>query len=448
MTDLGVIVQQLKDLTEGFNTLVAGIKKTTAFPFMTDFDSSSAIRVEIDGGSQYILLQQIIDAAVLDANNPGENEIVSGNIAHIGGFQYKTVNLVYRLNNILYYSNGLIVEMAGPDAEDRIDVIRGDDTGLVSILPGIADTPPIKPIVDTTSELELTFGYIAVGSSQPSDLDTRTVYLENLQEVGGEFDSSENTSGARIDLANGTDTIEGSIDIKTIDDLDDDDEFVLTHSTPVQVGTFDFIKLTIKSLRNWGKDKINIQLYSGVTLINKKIVITKNNLNTSDFVTNQELYFFKDQFGSFDGTVFDTIKFVNKSSGEILYQMDEIYIQSGGNVPPVAPVVASDIATDTSNFDNNLSALDDTVQKALDTIDDILLGDTPTVVVNSNKFFLRKHPDNNNPSNKNILETNDIIFDGYWNTTTWWPEAQYLGGDVDTIGNWTPFNPVEELTII
>ena len=99
-TDLGVIIQQLKDLTEGFNTLVAGIKKTTAFPFMTDFNSSSAIRVEIDGDSQYILIQQIIDAAVLGANNPGKNEIVSGNIAQIpNSFQYKTVNLYYNMRH-------------------------------------------------------------------------------------------------------------------------------------------------------------------------------------------------------------------------------------------------------------------------------------------------------------------------------------------------------------
>ena len=40
-------------------------------------------------------------------------------------------------------------------------------------------------------------------------------------------------------------------------------------------------------------------------------------------------------------------------------------------------LTASDIETDTTNFDNNLSAADDTIQKALDTIDDLSLGGTP-----------------------------------------------------------------------
>jgi len=44
----------------------------------------------------------------------------------------------------------------------------------------------------------------------------------------------------------------------------------------------------------------------------------------------------------------------------------DIFGSSGGT--------ASDTTTDTSNFDNNLSAADDTVQKALDTIDDLSLG--------------------------------------------------------------------------
>ena len=37
-------------------------------------------------------------------------------------------------------------------------------------------------------------------------------------------------------------------------------------------------------------------------------------------------------------------------------------------------IEAADIPTDTTNFDNNLSALDDTVQKALETLDDLAIG--------------------------------------------------------------------------
>jgi len=49
---------------------------------------------------------------------------------------------------------------------------------------------------------------------------------------------------------------------------------------------------------------------------------------------------------------------------------------------------ASTIPTDTSNFNNNLSAADDTVQKALDTIDNLILGATSasSISVNTDNF--------------------------------------------------------------
>lgn len=70
------------------------------------------------------------------------------------------------------------------------------------------------------------------------------------------------------------------------------------------------------------------------------------------------------------------------------------------------------------------------------------------IEVNGNLFILRKHPNNNDPTKIDILEQNDMIYSGWWDTTTWWPEAIYLGGDKDTLGSWNVFNPIDGIPII
>jgi len=70
------------------------------------------------------------------------------------------------------------------------------------------------------------------------------------------------------------------------------------------------------------------------------------------------------------------------------------------------------------------------------------------ILVNGNPFFLIKHPDNDLPENVNNLEDNDFISSGFWNATTYWPQAQCLDSTAsNTITSWLPIGAVEELVI-
>ena len=71
-----------------------------------------------------------------------------------------------------------------------------------------------------------------------------------------------------------------------------------------------------------------------------------------------------------------------------------------------------------------------------------------TVIVNGNLFTLNKHTLNNDPLNLSDLEVNDMITDAYWDDTTFWLMAMYLGGDKDVIGSWNQINPIEDLVVI
>lgn len=64
----------------------------------------------------------------------------------------------------------------------------------------------------------------------------------------------------------------------------------------------------------------------------------------------------------------------------------------------------------------------------------------PRITVFGNKFFLIKHPTNNNPSNVNVLERLDIIVNGFRSSTDFWYAAQYTTiGNVNDENNWTIF---------
>jgi len=61
----------------------------------------------------------------------------------------------------------------------------------------------------------------------------------------------------------------------------------------------------------------------------------------------------------------------NLSDGSLFYNLKQL---KGGGGTPSGTSYASDVPTDITNFDNNLSATDTDVQTALDTIDDMTLG--------------------------------------------------------------------------
>ncbi|MCM8906821.1 hypothetical protein [Tenacibaculum finnmarkense] len=61
----------------------------------------------------------------------------------------------------------------------------------------------------------------------------------------------------------------------------------------------------------------------------------------------------------------------------------------------------------------------------------LLFSDLPFIDLSSNStpklFRLIKNPDNNNPNNKNILQQNDYVADGFYNSDVLINTAKYIG---------------------
>ena len=41
-----------------------------------------------------------------------------------------------------------------------------------------------------------------------------------------------------------------------------------------------------------------------------------------------------------------------------------------------------------------------------------------------------------------------MIYNGWWDSTTYWPQAIYLGGDVNNQSNWKPIGAIKQIPLI
>ncbi len=281
MSELSVVKQKLADLTATVNNFIGKAKKTDQFTFQAALNADSKIRVFINGESQYITVQQIVESSVLSQYNYGINGIVSGTIEYTGGLSYKTNNLVYRFNNVLYYSNGFPLT-SNPNASGttRLDVFYGDSDldGQLFILEGVAG---LEPSLEWGHQIKLLIAVIENLATAPLGVSNILWYGENLQEVGGE----KNTSTPNPTFVT-LDSIEqaflGTKSVKIVNR----NHFDL-NSTVKYLGS----NLSNVFLKVWCKDSTNnslrLQLWVNGTMRVGEIYVAHGTFNFDAFLINQ-----------------------------------------------------------------------------------------------------------------------------------------------------------------
>ena len=313
------------------------------------------------------------------------NRIIRGQVVWTGvGYTFKSVNLFYEINGTVYYSNGEEVTNSAPDATNpRLDVIYVSSAGL-AIKEGVPDVSPVEPSLDSPeSQVKTNLILVNNGTTTPIGIAKDAIYKENDQEAGGEWDT-ETSNPTAIDLANTLNPITGINSIKTIAPVSKNSTITFSNSTAINLVDFNNFTLDIRQLdANWWTDYIEIRLYDfGLYVGNSRI--DKNYIDMRNTTTAQEVVLTKEDFNIIIDSIpdegsdkFDTIelRFTSVlSTTRIQVQIDNFYVQYGDTsiTPPQDIIInASDVKVDTKNFDKNLSAADDTVQKALDTLDDL-----------------------------------------------------------------------------
>lgn len=111
-----------------------------------------------------------------------------GYVTWTGDLDFTVSPAAYCIGGELYTTATTSISLSASDATyDRIDVIAVDDTGVVTVIEGIASANPQKPSVDPASQVELTHVLIQAGATTPSNPGTGTmvtsemVYDENVE---------------------------------------------------------------------------------------------------------------------------------------------------------------------------------------------------------------------------------------------------------------------------
>jgi len=355
-------------------------RKLTALTKATTIDSSDLIYVVKPNaavGTRSMGMEKSAFEASLSLGTGGQSRIVSGGVVWTGtGLVYESINLIYEINGVQFIiADNTLITLATADAtHPRLDNLYGDDTGALNKVTGTPAATPALPAIDENFQLSLTFALVAAGATVPSNVSIRDVYLEDSGQPT-EFDATESTGGARIDTNNVTYPLTGTKDIKTIAAIVNGDTFTLTHSTATTFEDFNYLRLDIKCLANWGNDFIQVRLRDGATQVSSAL-LNPTTMDVTNTTTTQTITLFNHQFTVPTGVEFNNIVFFNRVNGSsaILYQIDNITINEDPSSTTPTTILAADVEVDTTNFNNNLSAADDTVQKALDTLDEVILG--------------------------------------------------------------------------
>jgi hypothetical protein len=113
----------------------------------------------------------------------------------------------YRILGVQYTTTGGTVTLDAADVtHDRFDAIIVDNTGSEGKITGTASATPQLPVADPTTQVILTYVSVPQNATQPGGgtATNDTVYDENLQIAGGEWDTSQVGTAIDYDFASNT----------------------------------------------------------------------------------------------------------------------------------------------------------------------------------------------------------------------------------------------------
>jgi len=185
-----------------------------------------------------------------NSSNSEDSKVIFFNSGYQSGLNYK-VSAAWTFPGLSFgtEANPVIKEITLDPADalnPRIDLIVLNSDGTITKKTGKAGANPSKPDIDPNNEVEATFILISAGANVPDGISTILIYNENTQAAGGEFNTTEDTEGARINLASVVDFTTGA---KAIEGTKTKfyDTITFTPENPIQVSEISEISFDFKN---------------------------------------------------------------------------------------------------------------------------------------------------------------------------------------------------------
>jgi len=287
--------------------------------------------------------EAITDALQVQINaiTPG-NVLISGGVVWSGtGFTYDVSALEYKIQGVTYTTLPTSVTLSAADPSNpRIDVIYADDTGAVGVLTGTPSGSPVKPSIDTATQIELTFVAVPAGSTTPV-ISTVLIYNENIG-APGEWNTS--SDDVNVNFNSTLDPYSGVKSVNTQLPLGINREIIFTRGTPYPVngGVLSF-RIKAKNAMNTAGGRVYVGFFNGATLQGNAVYIGGSNatiygFNPNNTTSYQLVSIPMSAFGVLPATVGALRLYRLTGTSTANFFLDLVQIQEGVvTVPSAAP---------------------------------------------------------------------------------------------------------------
>jgi hypothetical protein len=300
---------------------IAGVKTFASSPVVPD-----------PTATQEATSKNYVDAAVasVTGGQPSISALVSGGIVSwVSALTFQVSAAVYYIQGVLYNSAAQQITLDAADAtDDRIDVLVLDTSSDFVKITGTPASEPNEPDYDPATQLKLTFVIVPATATEPENVVSDDVYLENT-----EWTSS--TSGSGFNAASTSNPFAGSKDVEGTSVANG--AFVqFSEELGDQCDDFNVLAFYIRSKAAWGSNRfLRFQFYlSGVAKGSPVTVKTGFwGFDDSNTASYQFVAIPLTQFVIPPGTQIDRIRITGVGSGGSFgFYIDNISIRNTGGV--------------------------------------------------------------------------------------------------------------------
>lgn len=259
--------------------------------------------------------------------------VSGGQVVWESAYTFRVSAADYYINGTRYTSAEATTTLSAADATlDRIDVITLDTAGAVVVLAGTASATPSEPSVDPAAYLKLAIVFVAHATVAPPDVQTVTVYAEN---VGTPTEWAWASSGASIVVSAtttphaGTKTIEGTAVVAGVYAQG-------TAASAIDPTFYDHLLLFIRSKAAWNNSRgLLVTLRLANVLVGAAVQIRRSGTFGFDSTVTTDYQMVAIPIVAFavpQGSMIDQIR-LEDFGGSIGFFVDDISFQAAATTP-------------------------------------------------------------------------------------------------------------------
>lgn len=271
--------------------------------------------------------------------------VSGGRVVWVEDLKFTVTAAVYLINGIRYTSEEQEVTLTTADPTNpRIDTFYLDVNSQFGAIAGTPAATPAEPSINPETQIRLTIATINAGATTPAGISNEIIYNENLGVAGGEWDTSVNILGYSTfedtaDPAKDSKSIKTSVfEINTL-------TLRFTNNANINLSDYDSLVLRVRQ-RGRAASNQGITLYWSDTIgasysWNPSVLLRPG---TFGFTTpNEEWQTIVIPIASFNPYEANRVASrlsigISSRSGTLMWEFDDIYLQSGVKQNIIDPV--------------------------------------------------------------------------------------------------------------